>query len=70
MSLTPVLARIDADLEKSTQRLLDLLRIRSISTDPDYQTGCDQAADWLVRDLKSFGVDARKCPTPGHPMDA
>ena len=68
MSLTPVLARIDADLEKSTQRLLDLLRIRSISTDPDYQNDCDQAADWLVRDLKSFGVDARKCPTPGHPM--
>ena len=36
MSLDSVLARIDADIEKSTDRLIDLLRIRSISTDPAY----------------------------------
>ena len=68
MSLTPVLARIDADLENSTKRLLELLRIRSISTDPAYKDDCNAAADWLVKDLISIGADARKCPTPGHPM--
>ncbi|MCR8723429.1 M20/M25/M40 family metallo-hydrolase [Frigidibacter sp. ROC022] len=68
MSLDAVLARIDADLPNATERLMDLLRIRSISTDPAYKAECDKAADWLVADLRSLGVDASKRPTPGHPM--
>ena len=66
MSLVSVLARIDADIEKSTDRLLDLLRIRSISTDPAYAEDCQKAADWLVRDLESLGAVATKRQTPGH----
>ena len=68
MSLEAVLTRIDADLENSTNRLLDLLRIRSISTDPAFKGDCDSAADWLVKDLQSIGAKAEKRPTPGHPM--
>ncbi len=68
MTLDPVLARIDADLAQATERLLDLLRIPSISTDPAYKDQCDQAADWLVADLQSIGFQATKRPTPGHPM--
>lgn len=68
MSLEAVLSRIDADLENSTDRLLDLLRIRSISTDPAYKEDCDKAADWLVADLQSIGAIAEKRSTPGHPM--
>ncbi len=68
MTLDAVLARIDADLPQATDRLLDLLRIPSISTDPAYKADCDTAADWLVADLQSLGVSAEKRPTPGHPM--
>ncbi len=68
MSLDPVLAKIDADLEAATERLMTLLRIPSISTDPAYKADCDKAADLLVEDLKSIGFDASKRPTPGHPM--
>ena len=68
MSLDEVLARIDADLDAATDRLLDLLRIPSISTDPAYKAECDRAADWLVADLQSMGVPAEKRATPGHPM--
>ncbi len=68
MTLDPVLSRIDTDLEAATDRLLDLLRIPSISTDPAYKADCDRAADWLVADLQSIGFDASKRPTPGHPM--
>ncbi len=68
MSLDDVLARIDADLPASTDRLVHLLRIPSISTDPAYKADCETAADWLVDDLQSLGVDAAKRPTPGHPM--
>ena len=68
MTLNAVLARIDADLPQATDRLLDLLRIPSISTDPAFRADCDTAADWLVADLQSLGVAAEKRPTPGHPM--
>lgn len=68
MSLTDVLNRIDRDLPAATERLLDLLRIPSVSTDPAYKADCDRAADWLVADLQSLGATAEKHPTPGHPM--
>jgi len=68
MSLDAVLARLDADLPAATERLFELLRIPSVSTDPAYTADCDRAADWLVADLQSLGVDASKRPTNGHPM--
>ncbi len=68
MSLDDVLAHIDTNLAQSTDRLLDLLRIPSISTDPGYKDDCDRAADWLVADLNGMGIEATKRPTPGHPM--
>lgn len=68
MSVDPVLVRIDSDLPQSLERLKELLRIPSISTDPAYKADCDHAADWLVEDLKSIGIAASKRETPGHPM--
>ncbi|THD74787.1 M20/M25/M40 family metallo-hydrolase [Thalassobius vesicularis] len=68
MTLDPVLSRIDADLPQALDRLLELLRIPSISTDPAYKGDCQTAADWLVSDLQSIGVAAEKRQTPGHPM--
>lgn len=68
MSLNAVLSRIDDDLPAATERLMELLRIPSISTDPAYQSDCDAAADWLVADLNSLGIATEKRPTPGHPM--
>ena len=70
MSLDAVLARIDDQLPAATDRLLELLRIPSISTDPAYAEACSDAADWLVADLVSLGIQAEKRLTPGHPMVA
>jgi acetylornithine deacetylase/succinyl-diaminopimelate desuccinylase-like protein len=68
MTLEPVLARIDQNMPGAIDRLFDLLRIKSISTDPAFDADVDAAADWLVKDLQSLGVDAQKRPTTGHPM--
>ncbi|WP_171179411.1 M20/M25/M40 family metallo-hydrolase [Ruegeria sp. HKCCD8929] len=68
MSLDDVLTRIDTDLSAATDRLMELLRIPSISTDPAYKEACDTAADWLVADLQSIGIASEKRATPGHPM--
>ncbi len=68
MSLDAVLARIDQDLDASTERLFDLLRIQSISTDPAFDGEVAKAADWLAAELSDLGFDASVRPTPGHPM--
>ncbi|KQZ14603.1 hypothetical protein ASD44_11360 [Mesorhizobium sp. Root554] len=67
-ALAPVLDRLDQNLDQSLDRLFDLLRIKSISTDPEFAAECRKAADWLVEDLKSIGFEASVRPTPGHPM--
>ena len=66
MSLDAVLSRIDTDLPQALDRLLELLRIPSISTDPAFKPDCARAADWLVEDLKSLGFEAAARPTPGR----
>ncbi len=68
MTLAAVLARIDDTLPQALDRLMDLMRIPSISTDPAFKADCARAADWLVDDLKTLGFDTSSRPTPGHPM--
>jgi acetylornithine deacetylase/succinyl-diaminopimelate desuccinylase-like protein len=66
--LDAVLSRIDADLDPALERLFELLRIKSISTDPAFAGDCRACADWLREDLQSIGFDARADATPGHPI--
>lgn len=68
LSLSSVLAHVDQDFPKALDRLFELLRIPSISTDPAYAAECRRAAEWLAADLASLGFDASVRTTPGHPM--
>ncbi|WP_422029087.1 dipeptidase [Roseovarius sp.] len=68
MPIDAVLTRIDDEMPAALDRLMALLRIPSISTDPAYKADCQSAADWLVADLQSIGINAEKRETPGHPM--
>ena len=63
-----VLNSIDANLEASRERLFDLLRMPSVSTDPAFTQHCARAADWLAEQLKGLGYSADVRPTPGHPI--
>jgi acetylornithine deacetylase/succinyl-diaminopimelate desuccinylase-like protein len=67
-TLDKVLARIDADLDGSLDRLFAWLRIPSISTDPAYAGECRKAAEWLKAELAGLGVEARLSETGGHPV--
>lgn len=66
--LAPVLERIDVQLDASIQRLCDLLRIPSISTDPEYAPQTRQAAEFMSKQLSEMGFDSQVCTTEGHPM--
>ena len=56
-ALPAVLERIDTDLDKSLNRLFDLVRIPSISTDSAYKDSCRAAADHVAKDLTSLFDD-------------
>ena len=68
MSLETILARIDTDQPAALDRLFELLRIPSISTDPAHAGDVRRAADWLRADLAAMGFAAEIHDTPGHPM--
>jgi acetylornithine deacetylase/succinyl-diaminopimelate desuccinylase-like protein len=67
-ALPAVLAHIDADLDNSLNRLFDLVRIPSISTDSAFKDSCKAAADFVAKDLQSLGFEATVRPTAGHPV--
>ena len=66
--LEDVLTRIDAGLDASLDRLKELLRIPSISTDPEYRDPTRRAAEWCSAELAGVGFDASVRPTTGHPI--
>ncbi len=66
--LEPVLARIDNQLPNAIERLFELLRIESISTDRAFKAECRKAGSWLVEQLNEIGFDASLRETTGHPM--
>ena len=66
--LDAVLAHIEADLNPALERRFELLRVKSISTDPAYASECRACAEWHVADLKSIGFEASAHATPGHPI--
>jgi acetylornithine deacetylase/succinyl-diaminopimelate desuccinylase-like protein len=67
-ALPAVLERIDAELDRSLERLFAFLRIQSISTDPAFAAQCQAAAQFVAGDLGSLGFDTGVRPTAGHPV--
>jgi acetylornithine deacetylase/succinyl-diaminopimelate desuccinylase-like protein len=67
-AIEQALGHVDQGFKRSLDRLFEVLRIASISTDPAYKPQCQQAADLLVRELTGIGFDAKAHATPGHPM--
>ena len=63
-----VLKTAQTGFEASLKRLFEILRVPSISTDPAYRQDCQNAADWLAKELSDLGFVASARATSGHPM--
>jgi acetylornithine deacetylase/succinyl-diaminopimelate desuccinylase-like protein len=63
-----VLDRLDKNSEEALTRLIEILKIPSISTDPAHHKDCTQAAGWCAEILNDIGFDASVRPTTGQPM--
>ncbi|HVZ04138.1 M20/M25/M40 family metallo-hydrolase [Hyphomicrobium sp.] len=68
-ALETVLDTLGQSKAAGLDRLFELLRIDSVSTDPAYKESCGKAAEWCARTLKDIGfADSKVVPTSGHPM--
>lgn len=63
-----VLKVVDGNSDAGLERLFELLRIESVSTDPAYAKQCEAAANWCAQTLKDIGFSASVRTTTGHPM--
>ena len=61
-----ILANLDAEKESHVQRLFDILRIPSISTDPDRKEDVRKGAEWVHRFFQDCGLTSEIIETPGH----
>ena len=66
--LGEVLAAIDAGFDASVDRLSDILRIPSISTDPAHDADVRTAAAWFADELRALGFTSEVVATAGHPV--
>lgn len=66
--LNDVLKRLESDEPAALDRLNDILRIPSVSTDPTNADDCRKAAGWFVDQLRECGLSAEAHETGGHPV--
>ena len=66
------MSSIDQYLQSQAQRfeeeLCQLLRIPSVSADPDHRDDVCRAADWVADEFRRLGFSTEMIPTPGHPL--
>lgn len=67
-SIDAVLDRIDATFDDSIERLREILRIPSVSTDPAHDADVQAAADWFVDAFRELGFESEAVKTTGHPV--
>ena len=67
--LPAVLDALGHSKDAGLERLFELLRIPSVSTDPASKPHCQMAAEWCASALRDIGfANARVVQTDGHPM--
>ena len=69
MSQSDAMKYLDENQERFKDELMELLRIPSISFDPQYTADVNKAAEWIANKFRMMGLDAVEVlPTGGHPV--
>jgi acetylornithine deacetylase/succinyl-diaminopimelate desuccinylase-like protein len=69
MSQSPALTFLEENYDRFQNELIELVRIPSISIEPEHDGDIKRAANWLADKLRSIGVEhVEILPTVGHPV--
>lgn len=73
MQTQKVVENLKSNEQAAIQRLMDWLRIPSVSTDPAYREDVARAGEWCAERLREAGFETRVMPTgsamsAGHPV--
>jgi acetylornithine deacetylase/succinyl-diaminopimelate desuccinylase-like protein len=69
MSQSPAFNYLEENYERFLDELIELVRIPSISIEPEHDTDIKKAATWLADKLRSMGVEhVEILRTSGHPV--
>jgi len=63
-----VLDYLKTNQKRFIAELCDYVRFPSVSAQPRHGKDMTNCATWLVKHCKQIGLDARLCPTDGHPV--
>lgn len=63
-----VLSHIEKNRKSYIDRLVELLRLPSVSADPAYKQGIDDCADHVKAIMVGMGLEAKRVDTEGHPI--
>ena len=63
-----VLKYLQSHQARFVSELCDYVRFASVSAQPQHGKDLTACATWLVKHCKHIGLDARLCPTDGHPV--
>jgi acetylornithine deacetylase/succinyl-diaminopimelate desuccinylase-like protein len=66
--MNAVLDYIEKNKSRFVDELCQYLRFPSVSAQPDHSRDMTACAEWLVKHCKEIGLDAKICPTAGHPV--
>ena len=63
-----VLDYLKQNQSRFVAELCELLRFPSVSAQPQHKKDLLACAEWLVNHCRAIGLDAKICPTDGHPI--
>ncbi|MGJ8528191.1 dipeptidase [Maritalea sp.] len=66
--LDAVTSHIDDNFNNSVDRLIEWLKIPSVSTDSQFDEEVLRAANWMGDQLAALGFEIKLIKTPGHPV--
>jgi acetylornithine deacetylase/succinyl-diaminopimelate desuccinylase-like protein len=68
VTVQAVLDHLRATRSQARGRLMEFLRIPSVSAQPDHAADCRRAAEWARAQFESIGFSTRIVETAGHPV--
>src|SRR3954463_9350417 len=66
--MLPVLEYLKQNEQRSIDQLCEYVRFPSVSAQPQHKSDLHSCAEWVLKHCQDMGLEARLCPTEGHPI--